>query len=324
MTHLRVRALVLTVSLLCGHQALAQHRPVATAAIAGSVRRDGARLHFLEWRGAGGTIVLLPGYSLTAHVYESIGRTLGATNRVVALTPRGFGESDAPDDAKYTIATLVDDLHALMDTLGIQRATLVGHSLSGTVAATFALAYPARVTRLILLDSYPYFAAAGGNTIAAKDPVAPPEFTGDTTSERVAAYLGRYRFVPWNADLAADMRAKPRGAESVRRRALTNGYIDDQWKSAPDLSRLAVPSLQVCSMPSVRSEYPWLTRRDRDYTKAAAYIARYARPFARAMCQRYAATVPNGRSIQREGSHYLFFTQPAVTVAAIQSALSGR
>lgn len=316
-----LRALALALSLFCGHSMRAQHRPAATAPRVAYFQSDGARLHYLQWGTTGEMIILLPGYSLTAHVFATIGTRLASHNRVVALTPRGFGESDAPDGSQYTIATLVDDLRALMDTLGVKRATLVGHSLSGTVAAEFALRYPSRVTRLIMLDSYPYLASAGGDTIAEKDPVVTPEFTGDTTYERVAAYLGRYRFVPWNADMAADMRAKPLGAEASRRRALTRGYIDDQWKSPPDLTHVAVPALQICAMPSVGSEYPWLRRGDRDYANAAAYIARYARPFAKALCSRFASTVPRGRVVRRDGSHYVFFTQPGFTAEIIRTAM---
>jgi pimeloyl-ACP methyl ester carboxylesterase len=285
----------------------------------GHVLADGARLHFLAWGDAGSDIILLPGYSLTAHAFETVGRALGATNRVVALTSRGFGESDAPVNRPYRIATLVEDLRALMDSLNIGKATIVGHSLSGTVAAAFALKYPKRVVHLVLLDSYPYFAAAGGDSIATLDPVDAPSFRGDTTYARVASYLARYRFVPWNAAMEADLRAKPLGTEAVRRTTLTRGYIEDQWKSPPDLTQMTVPALEVCALPSISSEYPWLAPAGAAFTRAERYIARTARPFAKRLCDRFESTVPGGRVLRREGSHYLFFTRPDVTVEAIRS-----
>ena len=53
----------------------------------GSVRHGGARLHYLEWGAKGPMVVLLPGYSLTAHVFDEIGPALAGSYHVIALTP---------------------------------------------------------------------------------------------------------------------------------------------------------------------------------------------------------------------------------------------
>ncbi|MEP7347586.1 MAG: alpha/beta hydrolase, partial [Gemmatimonadaceae bacterium] len=274
---------------------------------AGFVRVADARIHVLEWAGGGPTVVLLPGYSLTAHVFGEIGGQLASRHRVVAITPRGFGESDAPDSSAYTIATLVSDLRAVLDSLHIDRAVLVGHSLSGTVIAHFALAYPNRVRQLVFLDAFPYFNAEG-DSIETLDPIAVPAFEGDTTYDAVAAYLARYRFVPWRPALDADLRVKPLGAEGERRRRLTAHYIEDQWATEPDLTKLRVPSVEVCATPSVASEYPWLRRGTPDYRRAETFVAKTLRPFAERLCSRFARTVPGARVVRVPGSHYLFFT----------------
>ena len=287
----------------------------------GFLRSGDARLHYLTWGTTGPTVILLPGYSLTAHAFDDIGERLASRARVVALTPRGFGESDAPDSSAYTITTLVADLRVLMDSLRIVRATLVGHSLSGAVVAAFALRYPGRVTQLVLLDAHPYLQSVGGDSIMEHDPVQPPPFQGDTTHDAVIAYLKRYRYVQWRPALEADARAKPLGAEPDRRRRLTEGYIADQWKAPPDLRALTVPALQVCAMPSASSEYPWLTRADTAYPAAARYVTRELRPFQRRLCAHFAATVPRGRTRVVEGSHYLFFTEPALTARIVRSVL---
>lgn len=286
------------------------------------VTRDGARLHYLTWGTAGPVVILLPGFSLTAHAYDDIGPLLASGHRVIALTPRGFGESDAPDSSAYIIETLVGDLRALMDSLHVERAALVAHSISGTVASHFALRYPARVSQLVLLDAFPYYGAAGGDSVASLDPVSAPPFSGDTTYDNAAAYLARYRFVPWRPALDADLRARPIGPENERRLALTVQYIDDQWRHAPDLARLTVPALQVCAVASVASEYPWLARTDSAYARARTYIERHLAPFNRALCQRFQDTVPRGRVVRLAGSHYVFFTQPQQTVRILRSALT--
>ena len=289
----------------------------------GHVSHDGVRLHYLSWGTAGSVIVLLPGFTLTAHAFDDIGPRLAVEHRVIALTPRGFGESDAPDDASgYTISTLVEDLHVLLDTLHVTRAALVAHSLSGTVAAHFALRFPERVSHLILLDAFPYFAAAGGDSVAALDPVETPPFQGDTTYDAAAVYLGRYRYVPWRRALDADLRVKPLGQEAARRRTLTTHYIEDQPRHPPDLSQLTVPAVEVCAVASVGSEYPWLQRSAAQFAAAQAYVTQHLVPFNRRLCQRFRDTVPGGRTEHLAGSHYVFFTQPDRTVQVVRRFLT--
>lgn len=282
---------------------------------------SGARLHYLSWGRSGPVVILLPGFSLTAHAFDDIATRLAAGYRVIALTPRGFGESDAPANSAYTIETLVGDLRVLLDSMHVDRAALVAHSISGTVAAHFALRFPARVSHLVLLDAFPYFGAAGGDSVSALDPVSAPSFAGDTTYDAVAAYLARYRYVPWRPALDADLRVKPLGAENVRRRALTARYIADQARSAPDMHLLRVPTLEICARVSVASEYPWLRSGDSDYSRATQYITRHLVPFNKALCQRFKDTVPGGRVVDIQGSHYVFFTQPQQTAAIVRRFL---
>lgn len=289
-----------------------------------SVKSGGAHLHVLEWGRGARTVVLLPGYSLTAHVFDEVGPLLADSFHVFVLTPRGFGESDAPDSSSYTVATLVQDLRTIMDSLGVRRAIVVGHSLSGTTAAAFALQFPERVARLILLDAFPYAAAMQGDSVMSLDPVATPAFRGDTTYDAVAQYLATYRFVPWSQAFENDLRVKPLGREGERRRTLTAAYVADQWKNAPDLSRLTMPSLEVCAVASVKSEYPWLRRRGTLYVRAERYVRQTLLPFNERMCRRYSDSVPHGEVERVEGSHYLFFSQPATTARIVRRfALQG-
>jgi pimeloyl-ACP methyl ester carboxylesterase len=283
----------------------------------GFVQHQGARLHYLEWMRKGSVLVLYPGYSLTAHAFDEVATRLADTYRVIAITPRGFGESDAPDASAYT-ATLVSDLRAVLDSLRIPRATLVGHSLGGSVVARFALEHPQRVDRLIFLDAFPYFAEEGGDSIHALSPVETPPFSGDTTYARIAAYLAEYWFVPWSPALDADLRAKPLGRESARREQVTAGYIEDHKAAPPDVSRLTVPALQLCADLTAATEYPWLPRTSADFVRANHYVEQTLRPFQRRLCERFAATVPHGRVQWIQGSHYVFFTDPAQTASAIR------
>jgi pimeloyl-ACP methyl ester carboxylesterase len=103
----------------------------------GFIAANGIRLHYLDWGGNGEAIVLLAGLGNTAHVFDDLAPRLSDQFRVYALTRRGYGQSDHPKSGCDT-ATLVEDLRAILDTLGIERVNLVGHSFAGDELSGFA------------------------------------------------------------------------------------------------------------------------------------------------------------------------------------------
>jgi pimeloyl-ACP methyl ester carboxylesterase len=78
---------------------------------------------------------------------------LRKSRRAVAIDLRGHGCSAAPPDGDYSIAAMANDIAAAADALGLERFALVGHSLGGGVALTYAGAHPERVERLLLVDA---------------------------------------------------------------------------------------------------------------------------------------------------------------------------
>jgi pimeloyl-ACP methyl ester carboxylesterase len=83
-------------------------------------------------------------------------QTLSAKYRVTAYDLRGHGYSDAPPTG-YTSADHAADLFALMDELGAEKASLVGHSFGGVIAAHAAALLPGRINSIVFSD--PYFPA---------------------------------------------------------------------------------------------------------------------------------------------------------------------
>jgi len=72
--------------------------------------------------------------------------------RAVAFDIRGHGRSEPPKEGDYTIAAMAGDVAAVVDTLGLDRFVLVGHSMGGGVALKYAGNHPDRVAGLVLLD----------------------------------------------------------------------------------------------------------------------------------------------------------------------------
>jgi pimeloyl-ACP methyl ester carboxylesterase len=96
-------------------------------------------------------MLLTHGLGDEADTWRHLITPLSAGRRVVALDLPGFGRSDKPK-RPYTIPFFQNVVIELLDTLGIQRAILVGHSLGAVLAHSVALNYPERVERLILID----------------------------------------------------------------------------------------------------------------------------------------------------------------------------
>jgi pimeloyl-ACP methyl ester carboxylesterase len=115
---------------------------------------DGVEIAFLD-EGEGEPIVLVHGFASTAEVnwvHPGWVATLKrAGRRVIALDNRGHGASSKLyDPAAYHSARMADDVRALLDHLGIERADVMGYSMGSRITAYFALAHPARLRRAVL------------------------------------------------------------------------------------------------------------------------------------------------------------------------------
>jgi esterase len=117
---------------------------------------DGLRFRYLEWGPpAAEPIVLVHGFSSTADGWVRVGETLASEYHVVAPDLRGHGETEWDVQQRYTDEQLAADVRALVSHLNLRPFTLVGHSMGGAVAFTYAARYPGDVTRLIIEDSAP-------------------------------------------------------------------------------------------------------------------------------------------------------------------------
>ncbi|HUG64006.1 MAG TPA: adenylate/guanylate cyclase domain-containing protein [Gaiellaceae bacterium] len=84
--------------------------------------------------------------------FADFGRALARGRRLIVINPRGVGLSDRPRG--FTIESRMDDIRAVMDAVGSERASLLGLAESAATCAVFAATYPERVDRLILFTPY--------------------------------------------------------------------------------------------------------------------------------------------------------------------------
>jgi pimeloyl-ACP methyl ester carboxylesterase len=117
------------------------------------VLRTGIRVRFAEHGAASGApVVFLHGWPDSWFSFSRVLPLLPNALRAVAFDQRGFGESDHPE-AGYSFPELAADAVALLDALGIERASIVGHSYGSFVAREIAIAHPQRVTALVLIGT---------------------------------------------------------------------------------------------------------------------------------------------------------------------------
>jgi non-heme chloroperoxidase len=170
---LHVALMIASTSFLaCGaHASQASSTAQALAPEAASFRQasvqlsTGVRMHYVEQsRKEGPVLVLLHGYTDSYLSFERVLPLLPRSFHVYALDQRGHGDSSRPDCC-YSPSDFASDVAAFLDSQGIQRAVLVGHSMGSFIAQQVALEHPQRVQALVLVGSAP---TVHGNAVAAE------------------------------------------------------------------------------------------------------------------------------------------------------------
>jgi len=113
----------------------------------------GVRLHVRDTGpGAAPAVILLHGFGASLQTWEDWARDLERDHRVIRYDMPGFGLTGADPSSDYTDARGIAVLLALMDRLGVARASVVGNSMGGRIAWTFAALHPERTDKLVLVS----------------------------------------------------------------------------------------------------------------------------------------------------------------------------
>jgi pimeloyl-ACP methyl ester carboxylesterase len=97
-------------------------------------------------------LILLHGFGSSLHTWEPWARALDSTYRVIRFDLPGSGLSAPDPTGDYADMRSMQLLATLMDSLGLRRATLIGNSMGGRIAWSFAARYPERVDQLVLIS----------------------------------------------------------------------------------------------------------------------------------------------------------------------------
>jgi pimeloyl-ACP methyl ester carboxylesterase len=192
---------------------------------------------FVRDEGAGDPVLLLSGLGFASWCWDESFEALVASGwRVVTLDNRGSGRSDKPQ-GPYTIEQMAEDAAGVLAALDIASAHVVGNSMGGYIALRLALAHPARVRSLVLVNTSnggegaPTIPDETATAWRAAAPLGPREYAERTTS---------YCFPPgWDE-------ANPERFRSVIDRRLAFPTSADAWLAQfQACARFFVPGVDV-------------------------------------------------------------------------------
>ena len=114
-------------------------------------RGNGVEIQLAIWEGMGKEILCLHGITANCRCWDVIASVLSPKYRVLAMDLRGRGLSEKPPTG-YSLKHHLRDINCIMDDIGLEQATIMGHSLGAFIALAFGAQYPERVGHIILVD----------------------------------------------------------------------------------------------------------------------------------------------------------------------------
>jgi pimeloyl-ACP methyl ester carboxylesterase len=197
----------------------------------------------------GRTAVLLHGKNFCAATWDAtIHRLTDAGYRVIAPDQIGFCKSSKPEHYQYSFQQLARNTHALLESLGVTNATMIGHSTGGMLAIRYALMYPRETQQLVLVNPIGLedWKAKGVPSLSVDqwyERELKTTAEGIRRYEQATYYAGQWRanYEPWVQMLAGMYRGP--GKQIV---AWNSALLDDMIYTQPvvyELGQVSVPTL---------------------------------------------------------------------------------
>lgn len=120
-----------------------------------TVQVNGMRIFYRE-DGAGEPILLLHGVPTSSYLWRKLMPRLARFGRAVAPDHYGFGRSDKPADADYSVPGYVRYLEGFTTALGLDRLHLIVHDFGGPFGLGFAIKHPQRIRSLVIMNTIFY------------------------------------------------------------------------------------------------------------------------------------------------------------------------
>jgi non-heme chloroperoxidase len=289
---------------------------------------NAVQLEVLDWGGQGTPLIFLAGGGEAAHVYDGFAPRFTGRFRVLGITRRGVGTSSHPT-AGYDTTTLTHDIIAVLDSLGITRASFVGHSFAASELNALAVRYPSRVDRLVYLDcgfdERAVFDSPEWKSGAVQSP-QPPEASYEDNSV--------FTWTLWAERMSGPgfPEAEVRALNEFDRegRFVRSLSVDSMFErlgrgtEAVDLRRIQAPALALYAVPgSAEVLYPWWQTLDPTARARGQKSFEAVARLTSRLRDQFRDEVPHVRVVIIPGArHYLFLTDSGEVTHAMLEFLT--
>jgi pimeloyl-ACP methyl ester carboxylesterase len=279
---------------------------------------NGINLHYLNWGSSGDVLLFLAGLGCNAHNFDDLAPRFTDKFHVMALTRRGHGESDHPETG-YGIDMLTEDLRQFLDTLGIEKVVLAGHSMASVELSHFSALYPERVLKLIFLDAAYDRSSASYKNMVEKSPfrqIQAPGLDVDYYSEEeyfAAMKRGFPYFAPvWTEAMEEQCRHEimktPEGKIVEKMSDEINKAIMDTLTSyVPEDSKIKAPTLAffATSKGIYALSDDWMTEEQK--AQIMNHFETREKSWTRENIEQFHKNVPHAKIIEiPQGHHHCF------------------
>jgi pimeloyl-ACP methyl ester carboxylesterase len=290
------------------------------------------QLEVLDWGGSGPALLLLAGLGDTAHVFDDFAQMMTARYRVVGMTRRGHGRSSAAQTG-YGFGRLAEDVVRVIDTVGVDKPVVVGHSFAGEEMHVLGARHSGKIAGLVYVDAA--FNRADGSedydAVARMLPPSPRPGPGDMASvtalrlflEKLQGPVGpeahlRARYVV-NADGTV---ARPWLPDVSIRQALSGEMAAASKTYNPEPVR--VPALAIYAVPKTTGDVmrPWYEADDPAVRERVETLYRLARERFGRHAKWFTAFAERGRVSELAGAHHLFISNPQDVLQQIDAFVS--
>lgn len=279
------------------------------------------RLEVIDWGGRGPALMLLAGLGEPGHIYNDLAPRLTDRFRVIALTRRGHGVSSRADSSTCVLDTLVADIAAVVDSLQLKRASLIGHSIAGAEITRFAARWPDRTDKLVYLDASHDF--AGIDSVLGANPAWPPAFSPPSGTARDTLNAARdrskrYRFGYWSDALESGILRSPSSDE-----ASDECFLRDATLHPKEYHLVRAPALALTAGYTMQNWFFYLDpiADSVKWRGAEHWLTKVLQPWLAAGRERFRREMRSSRTIELEADHHLFNSYPDRTLREIRGFL---
>jgi pimeloyl-ACP methyl ester carboxylesterase len=222
----------------------------------GFVVTDKVKLQYLDWGGKGQVLVLICGLGDTPYLFQNLAGDLSKKFHVIGYSRRSHGKSITTEE-KYDNATLVSDLKLLLDSLQINKASLLGWSMGGNEITEFATLYPDRVNKLIYFEAGYDLSDGGFEKLVANMPKSYLPDSSDMKSlNKYREWYHRFWFrdIKWNNALEANLLASVHvnsdsSVETIPNDNIFKSILGEAIKYRRSYAGIQAPSLVIYTEP---------------------------------------------------------------------------